>query len=195
MAGHSAALGAALMFLVAFAEEVFFRAVCFRALEDWTGSWIALAATSLFFGIVHVANPNGSWRAGAFIAVEAGLLLGAVYMLTRRIWAAVGLHWAWNFFLGPVWGLPVSGVGFPGLVPLREAGPDLWTGGGFGPEAGLLGMLPSTAAGALFLWLAWRKGQVRPPDWKRWGLPPGGASARRRAAPSPEIGLDPASAG
>ncbi|MBV9882492.1 MAG: CPBP family intramembrane metalloprotease [Sphingomonadaceae bacterium] len=80
-----------------FTEELLFRGILFRYIEKAAGSWIALAVTAALFGLAHIANQGATWFSSLAIAIEAGILLGAVYMLTRRLWAAMGLHAAWNF--------------------------------------------------------------------------------------------------
>jgi membrane protease YdiL (CAAX protease family) len=149
-----------------FVEELLFRGILFRYLEKTAGSWIALALTSALFGAAHLANPNASLTAAAAIMIEAGILLGAIYMLTRRLWAAIGLHAAWNFTQGWVFGLPVSGTGGgAGMVRGVLAGPDWLTGGAFGLEASLPAVIVATSAGILILVAAVRKGRVVRPLW------------------------------
>ena len=151
-----------------FTEELFFRGILFRYIEKAAGSWIALALTAAAFGAVHLGNPGATWFSSVCIAIEAGILLGAVYMLTRRLWAAMGLHAAWNFTQGWIFGLPVSGTtGGIGLLNGRLTGPELMTGGAFGLEASLPALIIATAAGILILILAIRRGRVVPPMWAR----------------------------
>ena len=151
-----------------FTEELFFRGILFRYIEKAAGSWIALALTSIFFGAAHLFNPGASWFSSLAIAVEAGILLGAVYMLTRHLWAAMGLHAAWNFTQGWIFGLPVSGGhGGVGLLDGRLTGPELMTGGAFGLEASLPAVVVATAAGVAILAVAVRKGRVVAPMWAR----------------------------
>ena len=71
-----------------YVEEVVFRGVLFRIVEESLGTWIALALTSLLFGFAHISNPNATASAHSAIAMEAGVLLGAAYVLTRRLWLA-----------------------------------------------------------------------------------------------------------
>jgi membrane protease YdiL (CAAX protease family) len=78
-------------------EELLFRGVLFRAVETWFGSWVALVVSSLVFGLTHLMNPQGTLEGALFIAVEAGTLLAAAYMLTRRLWLSIGFHMAWNY--------------------------------------------------------------------------------------------------
>jgi len=142
-------------------EEVLIRGVVFRILEEWLGSWIALGASALLFGLLHLINPNASVFAALAIAAEAGILLGAAYMLTRNLWLAIGIHWAWNFCEGPVFGTSVSGgPAWTGLLRPTIEGPFLWTGGGFGPEASLFALLIATAAGVAMVAAAARRGHV-----------------------------------
>jgi uncharacterized protein len=156
--------------LVALFEEGVFRGIIFRLLERSLGSWIAIILSALFFGLVHLLNP-GATLFGAFaIALEAGILLGAAYMLTRNLWLAVGIHWAWNFFEGPFFGATISGTGSPSvrtLITSTISGPQIWTGGTFGPEAGLVSLLVCLVASSIFLILVVQRRQVIAPSWLR----------------------------
>jgi membrane protease YdiL (CAAX protease family) len=152
--------------IAGFAEELLFRGILFRYIEKAAGSWAALALTSALFGAAHLANPNASLVAAAAIMIEAGIMLGALYMLTRRLWAAMGLHAAWNFTQGWVFGLPVSGTGGgTGMVRGVLTGPEWLTGGGFGLEASLPAVIVATGAGIVILAAAIRKGRVVRPMW------------------------------
>jgi hypothetical protein len=158
-----------LLFLaVGIFEEVAVRGILFRQLEQAIGTWLAIVVSALFFGFVHRGNPNATWVSSVAIAIEAGALLAAVYVATRSLWLAIGLHWAWNLFEGPVWGSRVSGNDIAVLADARFPGPSLLTGGGFGPEAGLPAMVLGTALGAWFLVLAVRRGQIVTPAWMHW---------------------------
>jgi uncharacterized protein len=163
------ALGHALVlfFLVAVFEEVLFRGVVFRLLEQGLGTWAALALSALLFGFIHFANPGATTLSALAIALEAGVLLAAAYVATRSLWVPIGLHTAWNFFEGPVYGARVSGVELPSVFDARLVGPAWLTGGDFGPEAGLPAVILGAALGVLFLVLAARRGQLFTPRWLR----------------------------
>ncbi|QDZ08355.1 CPBP family intramembrane metalloprotease [Sphingomonas panacisoli] len=150
-----------------FSEEIAIRGLFFRLFERWLGSWAALALSAAFFGAGHLANPNATWVAAAGIAFEAGIMLAAVYMITRRLWVAIGLHAAWNFAEGGIYGTPVSGLSIDGLLRPWIGGSDLITGGAFGPEASLPAMAVATAVGVVFLVIAWRRGNFIAPSWVR----------------------------
>jgi hypothetical protein len=150
-----------------FMEELFFRGILFRWIEEFGGSWVALATTSALFGLVHILNPNATWFSSFAIAVEAGILLGGAYMLTRSLWMPMGLHASWNFTQGYIFDVPVSGHAENGLVEAKLSGPALLSGGGFGLEASVIALIVCTAAGVAFVWLAFRRGELMQPWWTR----------------------------
>jgi membrane protease YdiL (CAAX protease family) len=150
-----------------FSEEIAIRALFFRLFERWLGTWAALALSAAFFGAGHLFNPGATWIAAVGIAFEAGIMLAGAYMITRRLWAAIGLHAAWNFAEGGIYGTPVSGLKVDGLLRPWIGGPDLITGGAFGPEAALPAMVVATALGILFLVIAHRQGKFVAPSWVR----------------------------
>lgn len=161
--GNPATVWVSLAFLAlipGFTEEIFFRGILFRFIERAGGSGVALAVTSLLFGLAHIFNPNATLFSSLAIALEAGIVLGAVYMLTRRLWAVVGAHAAWNFAQGWIFGVPVSGGEAAGFVRSSRTGPELLTGGDFGLEASVIALVIATAAGIAVLLVAIR--------WGRW---------------------------
>lgn len=123
---------------------------------------LAWALSSVFFGYLHAANPNATILSTANVAV-AGLMLGCGYVLTGELAIPIGLHITWNFFQGTVFGFPVSGLRIGGatFLSIEQGGPDLWTGGPFGPEGGLLAPA-AMALGILLtaLWVRLRRGRV-----------------------------------
>src|SRR5260221_1315019 len=148
-----------------FMEELLFRGILFRWIEEFGGSWAALLITSALFGLIHIMNPNATWFSSFAIAVEAGLLLGGAYMLTRSLWMPIGLHAAWNFTQGFIFDVPVSGNEERGLVTAKLSGHVILSGGSFGIEASVIALAVCTAAGSWLVWLAVRRGQVVRPWW------------------------------
>lgn len=147
-------------------EEVLFRGIVFRHLEAMVGSWGALALTALLFGAAHLANPNATLFAAFAIALEAGLMLGGAYILTRRLWLPIGIHAAWNFTQGWVFSVPVSGTAPPlGLLITRRIGPDWLTGGDFGLEASAVAMVLVALAGGVMVWVATKRSRLLQPMW------------------------------
>jgi membrane protease YdiL (CAAX protease family) len=149
-------------------EELFFRGVIFKSVEDMAGSWIALILSSLVFGFVHLLNPAGTIVGAVYISIEAGMLLAAAYLLTRRLWLAMGVHMAWNYTLSAIYsGVVSGGVSDPGLIRGTFEGPELLTGGSFGLESSILALVLCTGAGIVMAVLAHRRGHFLPPPWMR----------------------------
>lgn len=149
------------------AEEILFRGILFRIPEESLGSWIALFISALIFGAIHLGNRNATLFGGLAIALEAGLMLGAAFMLTRRLWFAIGIHFAWNFAQGGIFGVNVSGNDFTGLLESNLTGPEWLSGGAFGAEASVVAILVCLAAFVLLYYLAKKRGHVVAPFWAR----------------------------
>lgn len=154
-------------FNAGFVEELIFRGILFRWIEEFGGSWAALFVTSALFGLVHMGNDNATWMSGLTIAAVAGTLLGGAYMLTRSLWLPVGIHFGWNVTQGLVWDVPVSGYEGDGLVDARLVGDPLISGGAFGLEASVIALLVGSVAGAWMVWRAVLAGEVMQPWWVR----------------------------
>jgi uncharacterized protein len=148
--------------LAAVLEEVVMRGIVFRILEQWLGSWIALACSAALFGLLHLLNPGATLLNAGAVMLEAGVMLAAAYMLTRRLWLCIGIHFAWNFTQGGIFSAAVSGGVTTGLLQARFVGPQWLTGGAFGAEASVVAVVLCGAAGVLLLIAARRRGHVIP---------------------------------
>lgn len=143
-------------------EEVVIRGVVFRILEQWLGSWIALATSAVIFGLLHLLNPGATLLNAAAIAIEAGVLLGAAYMLTRRLWLCIGIHIAWNFTQGGIFSVAVSGGTSKGLFRAVMVGPDWLSGGTFGVEASVVALVVCGTGGIILIVAAAKRGRLVP---------------------------------
>ena len=151
------------MAAAAVTEELLFRGVLFRVVEERLGTWIALVLTGVVFGLMHLVNPDASLWGATAIAVEAGFMLAACYAATRNLWVPIGLHFGWNFAAGGIFSAVVSGNGeSEGLLDATTSGPVLVTGGDFGPEGSLYTVGAGVALTVVFLWLAHRRGHIVP---------------------------------
>lgn len=149
-------------------EELLFRGVLFRSVEAIFGSWVGILVSSLVFGLLHLLNPDATLGGAIYICIEAGLLLAAAYLVTRRLWICMGFHMAWNYFQSAVFSGVVSGaVSDPGLLKARIEGPELLTGGSFGMEHSVVALVLCTTTGVILLMIAIRRGHIMPPIWKR----------------------------
>ena len=139
---------ALVLLFAAAAEEFLFRGYPLSVVAERWGTGAALALTTAAFSILHGWNPNMDVLTLFNIAM-AGVLLGAVRIVTGSLWHAIGVHLGWNFATGFLADLPVSGLSLVDapLVEVTSSGSDLWTGG----TAGLEGGLGSTLAIALAL--------------------------------------------
>lgn len=161
-------IGLAAGIIAGVGEELLFRGILLRLLEAWLGSWWALAVTAVLFGAVHLSNADATAFGAVAIALEGGILLGACYLVTRRLWFAIGLHAAWNFVQGGIFGSEISGaVRSRGLFEASFSGPDVLTGGGMGVEGSAVAVVICTAAGAAMAVIAHRRGLIVPPVWRR----------------------------
>jgi membrane protease YdiL (CAAX protease family) len=151
------------MFAVAVVEELLLRAVVFRIVEQACGTTIALVLSAAIFGLLHAVNPGATLFSSAAIAIEAGLLLALAYAVTRNLWLAIGIHAGWNFAEGSLFGAQVSGgAPMPSLIHVTLHGPELVTGGTFGPEASIVSVGVCLVASAILGWLVIRRGDWQP---------------------------------
>jgi membrane protease YdiL (CAAX protease family) len=149
-------------------EELLFRGVLHRSIEDVFGSWAALFVSALLFGLFHLFNPAGTLAGALFIAVEAGILLSAAFLLTGKLWMSMGFHISWNYTQSAIFsGIVSGGVADPGLIRANIVGPDALTGGSFGIEASWIALTVCTITGLTLLRGAVRRGNMRPPIWAR----------------------------
>ncbi len=144
-------------------EEILVRAILFRLLWRAFGPVSAFIVSAAVFGVSHIFNPGATVVSVLCIALEAGIMLGALYALTGRLWVSIGVHAAWNFTQGYVFGAAVSGGDAGPALARSVARTDasvLLTGGSFGPEASLPALLVCTGVGAATLWLAWKRNRL-----------------------------------
>lgn len=156
------------LLIAGFIEEYIFRGIVFKISEELLGTWIAIIIQAALFGLIHGSNPNATAFSTFAISIEAGILLVAVYMLTRRLWMAIGLHFAWNWMQGPFFGIPVSGLDINGFFETSVNGPELLTGGAFGAEASIIAVILCTLIGCILLTKAVKiKDNIVKPLWVR----------------------------
>lgn len=151
--------------IAGFGEEILFRGVVFRVLEESVGTLVALILSAALFGLMHAGNPGATTFSTVAIALEAGGMLAAAYIWSRSLWLPIGIHLAWNFTQGGIFNQPISGHPATGLLnfPLAvKAGP-LITGGAFGPEASIVSLAVCVSLGVAFSVLAIRAGRWRQP--------------------------------
>ena len=155
-----------MLFVAALAEEALFRGYSLQTFARAHLAWIGVLITLVFFGYVHLQNPNATLGMTFANTALAGLWLAVGYLRTRSLWFPLGLHWSWNWALGWFFGLPVSGLNIVShpLLKGNDLGPAWLTGGSYGIEGGVA----ATAALVIFTFFTWRTRWVSAtPDLKK----------------------------
>jgi uncharacterized protein len=137
--------------LVAWNEELLCRGYQLQTIASGLNLFWGVILSSAIFGLLHLSNPGANWASTLGIFV-AGLFFAYAYIRTRQLWLPMGMHLGWNFFEGVGFGFPVSGLDIYPLTRIEVHGPQVWTGGVFGPEAGLI-VLPALILGAVLIYL------------------------------------------
>lgn len=158
------------MLSVGIYEELQVRGYVLRVLSDGfrfgkmtqkQGFLASVVFTSVIFGLLHLGNPNTSLISTVNIAV-AGFMLAFPIALTGRLYASFGLHFAWNWFQGGFFGMPVSGLEihhsfFSYQLPSVDV---LFSGGKFGPEAGIVGLIGMCVAASPFFYIYVKQNRI-----------------------------------
>lgn len=147
-------------------EELVFRGILFRIIEENLGSWLALVFSGLLFGFAHSTVPNATLYSNLAIALLGGVIFSAAYMYTRRLWFAFGIHFAWNFTQVGIFGLAVSRIDGKGLLESEITGSKFSAGGCFGIETSIVTFIIVLSAGLYFLWRSKKQGHFIQPFWR-----------------------------
>jgi len=168
--GMTAIYGIFFFLVVGIQEELMYRGYMLRNLAEglnlpWLTPQSALILgyliSAIAFGGLHILNPDATMVSTINIMI-AGLFLGLGFLLTGELALSIGLHITWNYFEGYVFGFPVSGITSAGnFLAIQQNGPNLWTGGSFGPEAGLISLVAMLiGAGLILAWVRWQRGPI-----------------------------------
>lgn len=148
------------LMVTAMVEELLFRVILFKILEEIVGSLFAILISAAAFGLAHVANPGATPLAIFALSMELGVMLALAYMLTRNVWLVIGIHAGWNFVQGFVLGARNSGQEHPNsYFHTSFAGPDYLTGGAFGLEGSMVTLGLSVLVSIVLLALVLRERQ------------------------------------
>jgi membrane protease YdiL (CAAX protease family) len=153
--------------MAAFIEEMVFRIIIFKLTEELAGSWVAIVIQAGLFGLAHIGNENATLWAAAALAIEAGIILAAAYMYSRRIWMAFGIHLGWNYFQAYVFGITTSGTSVEGLIKPQIIGSEWLTGGEFGVEKSVVAVILCLITGIIIFRMAVARNQYVLSIWAR----------------------------
>ncbi|MEM7245507.1 MAG: type II CAAX endopeptidase family protein [Acidobacteriota bacterium] len=164
-----------LLLIAAHWEEVLCRGAVQQDLS-WRWPWLGLVLSSAFFMLLHAGNPGlasdpAVHRLALINIALAGLLLGAVFWHTRRLWLVTGLHLSWNWTQGCLFGIEVSGMSLPSVLETRFEGEGWLTGGDFGLEGSALTTATLVPALLIALYQGYRKRDDETPDDGSAGSP------------------------
>ena len=156
-------------------EELAFRALLFRIVEETVGTTAALVTSALAFCAVHLSN-HGVHAITLLTITLAGLMWAGLYIVWRNVWVAVAHHGCWNATIFLI-GVPLSGEDWRSSAPWETAvrGSSLWTGGSFGPEDSVFNTAVMVLICALLFRIARRRGRWRPASFRLAGIDPGAA--------------------
>ena len=123
-------------------EEIFFRGIFYRIIENSWGTKIALISSVLIFSLLHLGNENTTIF--SFLSVATGgAVLGIIYTYTKNLLAPIAFHFGWNL-LQVLLGFGLSGGDeFSQLyiLELKLSGSDILTGGISGIENSVIAIL------------------------------------------------------
>lgn len=159
-----------LAFMSSIAEEILFRGLLFRLSEEYLGTFLAIAVNSFLFGIAHYVNPGATVLSALAIGLESGLILSAAYVLTRKLWLNISIHFTWNFIAG-VMGFHYLEKTANGIFDTTLEGNKLLTGGEFGIEFSILIVATGVVLGLFLISIVIKKGLIIKPRWQNNDFP------------------------
>ncbi|MEK6279251.1 MAG: type II CAAX endopeptidase family protein [Acidobacteriota bacterium] len=156
-------LTAALFIVAALAEEAMFRGYPLQTMARANLVAVGVIITSVWFASGHMLNPNFRYGLPVINLILAGVWFSIAFLRARSLWFPLGIHWAWNWALGSIFGLPISGLDRIAPHPLMKGidlGPAWLTGGGFGIEGGVAGTIAIVVSTVII----WRVQLVSPTE-------------------------------
>ena len=148
-------------------EELLFRGILFRIVEEAIGTWLALAVSVLVFSGLHAGNADAPLAMMVVVGLAGGLLPSAAYARTRRLWLPIGIHIGWDLVQNSIFGVAIAGHQLPGVLHAPLPGPPLLTGGSMGPEGSIIALVAALAVSIYLLARAVQHGLIVPPYWRR----------------------------
>ncbi len=151
-----------------FVAEILIVGIFFRIAEQTLGTVITLIIFLLLFALMHINVANATAISIAATAIQAGILLPAVYIFSRSLWMPIFLHFAWDFSEPGIFGGINPGISInETLFTSKISGSFLITGDGTGPQNSVQSLLLCSIVAVIFLWFAKRKNNFIKPSWKK----------------------------
>lgn len=149
-----------LFIVVGIDEELLIRGYMIHTLGRYNTTYVVYLVPAIIFGALHLSNPHVS-VVGFINIIVIGMLFTYMTLKTRNIMMAIGFHMTWNFFQGGFFGFNVSGATTEAVYPIILLKDNLWTGGDFGLEGGVLTTLTVLLVGLLVYYLPLQKTNVQ----------------------------------
>ncbi|HET6255017.1 MAG TPA: CPBP family intramembrane glutamic endopeptidase [Puia sp.] len=148
--------------------EILIIGIFFRITEEWLGSWLALLILAVVFVILHITAPGATIISAIAVSTHAALLLGPAYIYTRSLWVPVAIHFAWDFSFAGLYGASVNGYTMDNsLLATGTNGPDLLTGGYFGPQGSIQAAALCLLTGATLLYFSRKHNAIIRPSFRK----------------------------
>ena len=147
-------------------QELIARLIIFRLTEEWLGTWVAIVVSAVAFGVAHAANPNQTAMSTFTLVITSFVFIGP-FLLTRRVWMVLGVHFGWNFIQTGIFGMSNSGIPIPGWITPSIDGPVWLTGGAVGIENSVLTVGLALLVSVILFIAVRKRGQVMKPRWMR----------------------------
>jgi membrane protease YdiL (CAAX protease family) len=143
-------------------EEIFFRGILLKRIYTKLGALPAILISLGVFALYHIPGV-GSWQEGVGVLFGGGLMLTALWFLTKRLWVTMAAHFAWNFFMTGIFGILTTKAPLEarGLLSGILSGPMWITGGNGSPEGSLPLIIIPFLISAVVFYIAWRRGDLR----------------------------------
>lgn len=140
-------------------EELVFRGIAYRIIEESLGTNLALIISALLFGLAHLPNEHAN-VISVISATSGGILAGLLLSLTKRLWLPIFFHAGWNWAQASL-GVAVSGIeDLPSFIESRLEGPELITGGAFGPENSIITIVLVLMLSGVTYYLTLKRGNL-----------------------------------
>lgn len=151
-----------------FEEEILFRGIILRNLEESLGSYIALIISAALFGLIHISNPGANWFVVLGISLSGGLLLGSAYIYSKSLWLPIGIHTAWNYIQFSLQGYRAGDEqSMTSFIVTKISGPEWLVGTGYGVNVTYLEIFLCLIVTFIFLYLAHKNNRIILPFWMK----------------------------
>ena len=134
-------------------EELVTRGWLFPAVSAKSNIFIGILISSALFGALHLFNPGVTVLSIVNIILD-GIFACFLMLKYDNMWVLAGMHGAWNFVQGNIYGIQVSGQGASTSILnySSQSSVDLLSGGAFGAEGSIFASIVLIGCIAYLYW-------------------------------------------